>query len=71
VKAYLIDEDQMQKLKLLYSALNGGTDRESDYGTRLWLICKQAKNNVIHYTYDKQEKENETRPYGKPPLLRK
>jgi hypothetical protein len=39
--AHLIDEDQMANLKRLCEELHGGTDRERDYGHRLWLIYQQ------------------------------
>lgn len=41
MKAYLIDEDQLAKLKRLYTELHSGSDRERDYGHRLWLVCAE------------------------------
>ena len=41
MKAYLVDEDTMTKLGKLYAALHSGTDRERDYGHKLWLICSE------------------------------
>ena len=44
----MIDEDSafeaedMAKLRKLASELHGGTDRERDYGHRLWLILQRA-----------------------------
>ena len=39
---YALDVDQMAKLRKLASELHGGTDRERDYGHRLWLLLEQA-----------------------------
>jgi hypothetical protein len=44
MKAYLIDEDTLDKLGQLYKDLHGGTDRERDYGHRLWRICAE----IVH-----------------------
>lgn len=43
-KYYLVDEDQLRKLRALYTALHGGTDRERDYGHRLWLVVEEIRN---------------------------
>ena len=40
---YWIDEDDVRKLRRISDALMGGTDRERDYGHRVWLIL----NNLI------------------------
>lgn len=39
MKAYLVDEDMLTRLSQLYKGLHNGTDRERDYGHKLWLIC--------------------------------
>lgn len=41
--AFLIDEDDMRKLREIQSQLHNGTDRERDYGHRLWLILNRAE----------------------------
>ena len=44
MKAYLVDEDTMTKLCKLYASLHSGTDRERDYGHKLWLIHREIAN---------------------------
>lgn len=39
---YVIDGDDMRKLRELQAQLHGGNDRERDYGHRLWLILNRA-----------------------------
>jgi hypothetical protein len=40
--AYLIDYDEMGKLRDIQEQLHSGTDRERDFGHRLWLILNRA-----------------------------
>jgi hypothetical protein len=40
--AYLIDYDEMSKLRDIQELLHGGTDRERDCGHRLWLVLNRA-----------------------------
>ena len=47
MKAYLVDEDTVTKLKKLHEALHGGTDRERDYGHKLWLVHREITNNEV------------------------
>jgi hypothetical protein len=42
IVAYLLDEDDMRKLRIIQHQLHGGTDRERDYGHRLWLLLDRA-----------------------------
>jgi hypothetical protein len=58
MKAYLVDEDCLTKLSQLYKVMHNGTDRERDYGHRLWLICAEIThpNNEVEVT-DKGEIE--------------
>lgn len=44
MKAYLVDEDVLGRLAQLYRALHNGTDRERDYGHKLWLLCGE----IVH-----------------------
>ena len=44
MKGFLFDEDQFKKLRKLQSQLHGGTDRERDYGHRLWLVCNEVED---------------------------
>jgi hypothetical protein len=49
MKAYLVDEDTLAKMDRLQQELHGGTDRERDYGCRLWLMymdINQPHNQV-------------------------
>jgi len=43
MKGFFFDEDQFKKLRKLQSQLHGGTDRERDYGHRLWLVCNEVE----------------------------
>jgi len=43
MKAFFIDELQFKKLRTLQQQLHGGTDRERDYGHRLWLVCNDVE----------------------------
>lgn len=36
--AYLIDEEQLRRLREIAARLQGGNDRERDEGHRLWLL---------------------------------
>lgn len=38
MKLYTIDQDTLDKLRKLADQLQGGSDRERDYGYRLWLM---------------------------------
>ena len=40
----VLDENQFAKLKRLASELHGGSDRERDYGHRLWLIVLELES---------------------------
>lgn len=42
MKTMLLDEDAVEKLRKLAAELQAGTDRERDYGHRLWLVLKDA-----------------------------
>ena len=44
MKGFLFDEDQFKKLRTLHAQLHGGTDRERDYGHRLWLVCNEVED---------------------------
>ena len=44
MKGFFFDEDQFKKLRKLQSQLHGGTDRERDYGHRLWLVCNEVED---------------------------
>ena len=43
MKAYLLDEDQLAKLRALSEQLHNGTGRERDYGHRLWLVLGEIE----------------------------
>ena len=47
-EAFALDADDMAKLRVLQAQLHGGTDRERDYGHRLWLIL----NRAVPFNYD-------------------
>ena len=47
LKTYLLDEDTLAKLEALHRALQGGTDRERDFGHKLWLLCNEIKQNEV------------------------
>ena len=40
---HMVDPDDVAKLRRLSSQLHGGTDRERDYGHRLWLIVNKIE----------------------------
>jgi hypothetical protein len=40
---YFIDDDQLRKLRRLADQLQGGSDRERDYGHRLWLLVSEIE----------------------------
>ena len=42
-KYYLVDSEQLANLCRLSGELHGGTDRERDYGHRLWLLLNYIK----------------------------
>lgn len=44
---YIVEDDQLAKLQRIASELQGGTDRERDYGHRLWLILSTVKEQVL------------------------
>ena len=43
MKIFLIDEDQLERLKQIASRLHGGSDKERDEGHKLWLLIEQIK----------------------------
>ena len=47
VIGYLMDAHLMERLQQISTNLHGGTDRERDYGHRLWLIINELRNNPI------------------------
>ncbi len=46
--AYLIEAASFDKLRSLEQALHGGTDRERDYGHKLWLLLADALPMTEH-----------------------
>jgi hypothetical protein len=40
---HMVDPDDVAKLRKLSAQLHGGTDRERDYGHRLWLIVNKIE----------------------------
>lgn len=40
---YLIEPDDMRKLREIEQQLHGGTDHERDLGHRIWLILNKAE----------------------------
>lgn len=50
IKTYLLDEDTLAKLKALHRALHGGTDRERDFGHKLWLLCNDIEQCEVTNT---------------------
>jgi hypothetical protein len=40
---HMVDPDDVAKLRRLSEQLHGGTDRERDYGHRLWLIINKIE----------------------------
>lgn len=47
VIGYLMEAHIMERLQQISTNLHGGTDRERDYGHRLWLIINELRNNPI------------------------
>ena len=47
VIGYLMEAHLMECLQQISTNLHGGTDRERDYGHRLWLIINELRNNPI------------------------
>lgn len=43
----IIDADQFAKLQRIASQLQGGSDRERDYGHRLWLVLTEVKGQTV------------------------
>jgi hypothetical protein len=41
MKTYRLDEDTLSKLLSISTQLHGGSDRERDYGHRVWLAIKE------------------------------
>jgi hypothetical protein len=41
---YLIDEDQLVKLRQIADRLQSGSDKERDEGHRLWLLIKEISD---------------------------
>lgn len=58
MKFYMIDEDQFAKLERMHIQLHGGTDRERDYGHRLWLLCNQIRDTESEYGESDEEGES-------------
>jgi hypothetical protein len=44
---FYLDEDQLAKLRLLADQLQGGSDRERDYGHRLWLVVVEISKQRV------------------------
>ena len=61
MKAYLVDEDMLTKLSQLYKALHSGTDRERDYGHKLWLICGEITHPMNEVELDTLKQLNPKR----------
>ena len=40
---FLIEPDAMEKLRQIQAQLHAGTDRERDYGHRIWLVLNRAE----------------------------
>ena len=41
---HMVDPDDVAKLRRLSEQLQGGSDRERDYGHRLWLIVETIES---------------------------
>lgn len=46
---FLLDDAAVAKLKRVANELHGGTDRERDYGHRLWLVLQSLE--VVEYDH--------------------
>ncbi len=46
-ESYYLDAEDLAKLRLLSSELQGGNDRERDYGHRLWLIVNRVEETPV------------------------
>ena len=44
VLGYLVEPEDVVKLTVICKQLHGGTDRERDYGHRLWLIINTLRD---------------------------
>ena len=44
VEYYMVDPDDIAKLRRLSEQLHSGSDRERDYGHRLWLIVETIES---------------------------
>lgn len=44
VLGYLVEPEDVVKLTVICKQLHGGTDRERDYGHRLWLIINTMRD---------------------------
>ena len=40
---YLLDEEQFARLGQIWGALCKGSDREQDYGQRLWAVLSEVR----------------------------
>lgn len=48
VIGYLMEAYLMERLEQISTGLHGGTDRERDYGHRLWLIINELRDFPIN-----------------------
>jgi hypothetical protein len=46
-KLYYIEQGQLDKLRTLSDQLHGGSDRERDYGHRLWLVLGEVQSQPV------------------------
>lgn len=46
---YVLEEGDIQKFRNIVDSLNGGTDRERDFGHRLWLILNNLSELPKRY----------------------
>ena len=47
-KIYLIEQDQLDRLYAISAALHSLSDRERDFGHKLWLVCNDIKAQEIN-----------------------
>lgn len=47
-KIYLIEQDQLDRLYAISAALHSRSDRERDFGHKLWLVCNDIKEQEIN-----------------------
>lgn len=46
-KTYLLDEDQLKRLRSIASLLQGGNDKERDWGHMLWNVVLQVEAQEV------------------------